>query len=127
VKDAQKQNARKVIAASDLADTKKNVAYALAHLDGVSPDLAIKLASNGVTADSLRGMGLDALTGHYGLSVKDADKVMKGAAKGLPDGIEAELDFVPVSTDEGEEGGDDDQEKDDTRKRTGKSASKKGK
>lgn len=102
---AGKKNARAIIAKSDLADTKKNVALALSHLDGVSPELAIALARNGVTADSLNGLGLDALTLHYGLSAKDADAVMKGAQKGLPEGIEAELDFVPVSTDEGEEGG----------------------
>jgi hypothetical protein len=120
------KKAHDTIAKSDLADTKKNVAYALTHLDGVSPELAIKLARNGVTAESLKGLGLDALTLHYGLTAQEADKVMKGAAKGLPDDIESKLDFVPVSTDEGEEGGDDGEEKD-TRKRTGQSASRKGK
>jgi hypothetical protein len=95
-----------MITKSDLADTKKNVAYALTHLDGVSPELAIALARNGVTAASLKGLGLDALTLHYGLTAQEAEKVMKGAEKGLPEDIESKLDFIPVSTDEGQEGGD---------------------
>lgn len=112
---AKKDNVREVIAASELADTKKNVAYALTHLDGVTPELAIKLAQNGVTADSLKGMGLDRLTLHYGLSAQEADKVMKSAAKGLPEGVEAKLDFVTTPTNEEIDDGDE------------KKASKKGK
>jgi hypothetical protein len=117
---AKKDNVREVIAASDLADTKKNVAYALTHLDGVTPELAITLARRGVTASSLKGLGLDALTLHYGLTAQEADRVMKGAAKGLPEGVEAKLDFVPVSANEDEEG-------DDGKESTQKTASKKGK
>lgn len=98
------KKAHELIAKSDLADTKKNVAYALSHLDGVTPELAISLARKGVTPASLKDLGLDALTLHYGLSAQDADKVMKGAQKGLPEGIESKLDFVPApGSDEEEE------------------------
>lgn len=113
---AKKDNVRETIAASDLVDTKKNVAYALTHLDGVTPELAILLARRRVTASSLKDLGLDSLTLHYGLTAQEADKVMKGAAKGLPADIESKLDFIPAATDESEEGGTDADKKAATKK-----------